>query len=141
MASKNTSSPIRRCMRVLLVDDCEDAVSVLETLLQLEGHDVRTCGDGGAALSEARSFRPEVMVLDLHLPGVSGVEVARRIRAEPQDAPCPLLIAATGQRQFDLDASAQRLFDHFLTKPLAVDVLCELIVGARSSVSAENGAH
>src|SRR5206468_3094891 len=69
--------------RVLVVDDNADAAESLALLLGIGGHEARTAGDGPAALEAARVFRPGVVLLDIGLPGMSGHEVARRLRREP----------------------------------------------------------
>jgi len=68
--------------RVLLVDDNQDAAKSLATLLRLGGHEVRLAHDGATALKTAESFQPEVVLLDIGLPGMDGYEVARRLRKE-----------------------------------------------------------
>src|SRR5262249_1566770 len=73
------STPSRR---VRLVDDHRDAATSLAKLLRLQGHDVRMAHDGPAALQAAATFRPEIVLLDIGLPGMDGFEVARRLRSE-----------------------------------------------------------
>src|SRR5260370_35333328 len=67
-------------LRVLVVDDCPDTTASLAQLLRLWGHDVRVAGDGLEALAAAAAFRPDVILLDLGLPGLDGCGVARRLR-------------------------------------------------------------
>ncbi|HJZ91371.1 MAG TPA: response regulator, partial [Gemmataceae bacterium] len=81
-------------LRVLVVDDNVDAAESLGKLLELEGHEVRRAHDGPTALATADVFRPDVIVLDLGMPGMDGFEVARRIR--DRDEGGPLLVALTG---------------------------------------------
>ncbi|MDR7561915.1 MAG: response regulator, partial [Armatimonadota bacterium] len=69
-------------VRVLVVDDDEAILSLLGSYLAREGFEVQTAGNGDAALVAARTFRPDVVVLDVLLPGVDGLEVLRRLRAE-----------------------------------------------------------
>src|SRR5262249_19256454 len=73
---------MRHCGRVLVVDDNRDAATSLAILLELEGHEVYLAHDGPAALAAARNHRPEVILLDIGLPGMDGYEVARRLREE-----------------------------------------------------------
>lgn len=70
-------------MRVLVVDDCRDTTSTLEALLGHWGHQAAVANDGATALSLAASFRPEVALVDLMMPGMRGDEVARALRALP----------------------------------------------------------
>ena len=112
--------------RVLVVDDNRDAAESLAELLGLEGHDVRTAHDGEAGVSAAAEFRPDVILMDLGMPGVDGFEAARRIRAEPGGAQ-PVLVALTGwgsdnDRQRTHDAG----FDCHLVKPVSLADLTEL---------------
>jgi CheY-like chemotaxis protein len=103
--------------RVLVVDDNRDAAESIAIVLDLAGHDVHTAGDGTEALGLAAIYAPEVVVLDLGLPGIDGYEVARRLRDLPglQDA---MLIALTGYGS-DRDRERTRAsgFDMHLVKP------------------------
>jgi CheY-like chemotaxis protein len=69
-------------LRVLVVDDCPDTLESMATLLRLWGHDVRVAGNGPGALDAAAHCRPDVVLLDVGLPGMNGYQVARRLRAE-----------------------------------------------------------
>jgi PAS domain S-box-containing protein len=113
--------------RVLLVDDNEDAVDSLSTLLRLEGYPVHVAHDGPAALVLAETVRPEVVVLDIGLPGMSGYEVARALRRQPWGTHLHL-IAATGWGQSeDRRRSRDAGFDVHLTKPVDPDELLTLL--------------
>jgi len=105
-------------LRVLVVDDCEDTCFTVVALLRLWGHDVRVAGDGYAALDAATTFRPEVVLLDIVMPGMNGWEVARRLRAEVglTDA---LVAALTGfGQERDHQASREAGCDRHFTKPV-----------------------
>ncbi|WP_246524566.1 hybrid sensor histidine kinase/response regulator [Gemmata palustris] len=113
--------------RVLVVDDNRDAAESLAEMLELMGHEVRTAGDGAAGVSAAAEFRPELVLMDLGMPGVNGYEAARRIRAEPWGA-APLLAALTGWgAEDDRRRTHEAGFDRHLVKPVAPDVLTKLI--------------
>jgi signal transduction histidine kinase/DNA-binding response OmpR family regulator len=109
--------------RVLLVDDNPDAVDSLATLLRLQGHDVRLAHDGVVALKTAESFQPEVILLDIGLPGMDGYEVAERLRAEVK-LDGALLAALTGYGQED-DRRRSRAagIDVHLVKPVDLEAL------------------
>ncbi len=100
--------------RVLVVEDDEDIADVLRRSLRQEGHEVRTAADGEEALASAHDFAPDMVVLDLGLPKLDGVEVCRRLREE-SDVPILILTARadTDDRVRGLDAGA----DDYLVKP------------------------
>ena len=77
---------VERSPRVLVVEDDSEIAQVLQRSLRLEGYDVTTSEDGEAALDDARAFVPDLVVLDLGLPKLDGIEVARRLR-EQGDVP------------------------------------------------------
>ena len=107
----------QRRLRVLLADDNRDAVAVLAELLRLDGHSVDVAHDGLEAVAVAANVQPDVMVLDIGMPGLNGYELASRIRAFSWGAR-PLLIAATGWGQEDDKNKAVAAgFDLHLTKP------------------------
>src|SRR5262249_52858460 len=93
-----TATDIGELQRVLVVDDNRDAADTLGALLKLLGLEVRTVNDGPTALDEIRIFHPNVVVLDLGMPGMNGYEVARRVRERP-DCKDIALVALTGWGQ------------------------------------------
>lgn len=109
--------------RVLVVDDNVDAAESLAMLLRLQGHVADTAHDGEAALRAVASADPEVVFLDLGMPGMDGYEVATRLRMQ-RDASRLTLVALTGWGQAD-DRRRTRAagFDHHLTKPVNLDAL------------------
>jgi CheY-like chemotaxis protein/two-component sensor histidine kinase len=109
--------------RVLVVDDNVDAAESAAMLLRIWGHEVRTVHDGSSVLGVVRDFRPDVVLLDIGLPGMDGYEVARRLRGEPSLAGL-VLAAMTGYGQDeDRRKSREAGFDVHLTKPLNPDTL------------------
>jgi two-component system CheB/CheR fusion protein len=109
--------------RILVVDDNADAAESLAMMLQLNGHEVRTALDGPAALEAARAFKPQFVLLDIGLPGMSGYEVAGRLRQRPETQKA-VLIAVTGYSQAeDRQRSKEAGFDHHLAKPVTLDEL------------------
>ena len=115
--------------RVLLVEDNLDAAESLAELLRIWGHEVELAHDGAAALRAALEVRPEVVLLDIGLPGMDGYEVASRLRATPGLAGVRL-VAVTGYGQ-ESDRRRARLagFDHHLVKPVDLDRLRALLAG------------
>jgi CheY-like chemotaxis protein len=109
--------------RILVVDDSRDSADTLTMVLQSSGHEVCTAYEGEQAILLAQQFHPDVVLLDLGMPGVDGYEVCRRIRAQPWGVGM-LLIAQTGWGQeFDRRRTQSAGFDHHLVKPLDLDVL------------------
>ena len=104
-----------RPVRVLVVEDDEEIAQVLQRSLRLEGYDVKLAGDGVRALEEAHAFLPDVLVLDLGLPRLDGLDVARRLREGGDDVPILMLTArdALESRVEGLDVGA----DDYLVKP------------------------
>lgn len=122
-----------RALRVLVVDDDRDTVTTLTTLLELEGHIVQGVLSGAEVLPAVRFFRPDAIVLDLSVPGISGYAVAQAIRFSFTDVRRPLLIAMSGMWQESADRMvAQQVgFDHYLVKPVEPAELLKLIEGLR----------
>ncbi len=113
--------------RLLVVDDNRDAAESLALLLGLLGHEVRIAHDGPGALELARGFRPQVVLLDIGMPGMDGYEVARRLRQEP-GLENVRLAALTGWGQpEDRRRSAEAGFDHHLVKPVDPDALTKVL--------------
>ena len=116
-SARGTEAALPR-RRILVVDDNVDAAKSLARLLtRLYGQEVRVAHDGPAALAAAGEFRPEVVLLDIGLPGMDGYEVARRLRERPEFEET-LLVALTGWGQeADRERSRAAGFDHHLVKP------------------------
>jgi len=119
--------------RILVVDDNVDAAESLSRLLRLHAHEVRVAYDGLAALAAARDMHPDVVLLDIGLPKMDGLEVAKNLRADG-DGPRPLLVAMTGFGQAeDRARTAAAGFDHHLTKPVDPKILQSLMQTARGA--------
>lgn len=102
---------------LLIVDDYPDALDVWGVYLRAEGFTVLTASDGQSALAEAIREKPDVIVMDLELPGKSGYEVARDLKSRPDTCTIPL-IAATGYSHVkQLDLARQSGFDSVMVKP------------------------
>ena len=113
--------------RILVVDDNVDAAQSLGELLRMRGHRVSVLHDGAAALLEAAQLRPEIVILDLAMPGLDGYELAQRLRADAATRRA-LLVAVTGHAQ---QADGQRArdagFDRYYAKPLDLGELEALL--------------
>jgi PAS domain S-box-containing protein len=112
--------------RVLVVDDNVDIADSFKMLIECSGHDVRMVTDGDSALREALAFRPEVMFLDIGLPGRDGYEISRELRQMPELGGL-VLIAVTGYGQAeDRSRSREAGFDYHWVKPIDLDALDKL---------------
>ena len=113
--------------KILVVDDNEDAARALAMLLRYSGNEVRTALDGPTALEFAVAFGPELILLDLGMPGMDGCEVARRIRQNPElEAVCLVALTGWGQED-DRRRTRDAGFDHHLVKPVDPDELDAVI--------------
>ena len=126
LATALSPAAVKPC-RVLVVDDNLDAAQALTMLLDYPGHEVHMMHDGLSALAEAVAWRPDVVLLDIELPGLNGFEVARRIRQHPLLAGM-VVVAITG---YGLEAARQCAreagFDHHLTKPVSFDEIEKIL--------------
>jgi len=125
--------------RVLVVDDNVDAAESLAALLELDGHATRVAHGGDEALAAASEFRPQIVFLDIGMPGKDGYEVARELRRDPRNRDT-MLVALTGWgAQDDRARSKSAGFDYHLTKPaelLAVEALLAKMGQRRQETSA-----
>jgi signal transduction histidine kinase len=119
--------------RILVVDDLAASADTLMMLLQMEGFEVKTAHEGMTALKIAEDFHPDVVLLDIGLPGMNGFEVAHRLRSQPQSRDA-LLIALTGYGEAESRSrSAQAGFDHHMVKPADVNQLLALLAQPRNA--------
>jgi CheY-like chemotaxis protein len=108
-------------MRILLVEDAPFLRYAFGRLLRIHGFEVKEANDGHAALECVPEFRPQLVMTDLSMPGMDGLELIRRLRADPKTSGLPILaITAQSDAQVEKTARAAGAFD-FLTKP--VDML------------------
>jgi CheY-like chemotaxis protein len=113
--------------RILVVDDNDDAAAFLAVLLELEGHEVQTATDGGEAVDKAELFRPDVVVMDLDMPGMDGLEASRRIRARPWGSTV-LIAAMTGWgREVDRHRAQEAGVDLQFVKPVDTTTLLSAV--------------
>ena len=124
--------------RVLIVDDDVDAAEMLAESLEAAGLEVREEHDGMSALVAAAQFQPDVVLLDLGLPGMGGIEVARRLRAYPQLAGVRI-VALTGQTAERTRSAAVGIESH-LVKPVDLETVMEAIGASREASQSEPSA-
>jgi len=113
--------------RVLVVDDNGDAAESLALLLHSAGAGVRTARDGPSGLMAAAEFAPHAVLLDLGMPGMDGLEVARRLRADLRRAGLSIVALTGWGQQEDRRRTREAGFDHHLTKPVDVDQLFDIL--------------
>lgn len=114
---------MREQARILIVDDAEDLVELLEYNLTRAGFVVRTASNGRAALDLIARETPDLVVLDLMMPGMSGTEVLRRLRAEKATASLPVIILTAKGEETDQVVGLALGADDYVTKPYSVQVL------------------
>jgi CheY-like chemotaxis protein len=130
---KSTGPPLR----VLVVDDSVDTALSFAMLLKESGHDVWTAHDGTAAMRAALDYRPDVVLLDIGLPGLNGYEVAKWIRQQP-GLPGVVLVALTGYGQeSDRQASGNAGFNYHLVKPTGFKDVHEILAAVSARLEKE----
>lgn len=114
-------------MRVFIVDDNEDAAELLSEALELKGHVTRAAFDPMTALKDAAPFLPDVILLDIGLPKISGYELAEKLRAMPELRSVRLFALTGYAQESDRKRSLECGFEQHLAKPIELDDLDSLI--------------
>lgn len=115
--------------KILVVDDESASLAALEALLRREGFEVRGSSDGASALVECAAFRPDLILLDIMMPGMDGFEVCRRIKATPETRLTPVILITGLSRSEDRIEGINAGADDFLSKPIDIN---ELLARSRS---------
>ena len=119
-------------LRVLFVDDNADIAELSQELLTEWGHDVVTAGDGPEAIARAAAHDPDIAFVDISLPGMSGYEVAERLRATMR--PGAMLVALSGHDSEEHRTRAEEVgFDQYLVKPVTDEQLMATLARCRQS--------
>jgi len=113
--------------RILIVDDYPDALEIWALYLRALGYNVLTAVDGADAIAQAEQQLPELIVLDLELPGISGFEVARRLRRDERTRHIPLIAATGYSHERQLSMAREAGFDRVLVKPIEPETLIDAI--------------
>jgi len=108
---------------ILIVDDEKDIVDLVAYNVEKEGYKVFKAYDGEGALRAARSEKPDLIVLDLMLPGIQGLEVCKRIRRNPETAGIPIIMLTARGEEFDKVVGLESGADDYITKPFSVKEL------------------
>jgi PAS domain S-box-containing protein len=127
---EGTTATAQKPRRVLIADDNVDSATVLAILLRASGHEVQTVHDGMAALESSKSFRPDLVILDIGMPKVNGYDVARQIRSRGDSHVTLVAITGWGQEE-DKRRARESGFDQHLTKPVDVAALERLLAEMR----------
>ncbi|HET7061939.1 MAG TPA: ATP-binding protein, partial [Nitrosospira sp.] len=127
MQQPEKTASVKPGLRVLVVDDNHDAAEVLCMLLQSIGVKVEAVDSGSAALAAIPDYRPNVILMDIGMPGMDGNEVARRIRQQPEFNDIKLIALTGWGQEEDRRRSKESGFDHHLTKPVNFRDLADLI--------------
>ena len=112
--------------RVLVIEDEEDSRESLKLLLEADGHQVRLADNGASALEQLATFRPDIALVDVRLPGMDGYEVARRLRSLPAGKNIKLVAMTGFGSEKDQRRARQAGFDVHLIKPVSYDQLARL---------------
>lgn len=138
-APTNNQGTEEAALRILVVDDNQDSACSMTLLLELQGHQVRVAHAGHTALAMAGEAPPDVILLDIGMPGMNGYEVAKQLRSQDKFADT-LLIAVTGYgRASDVQQTEAAGFDHHLVKPIDYDKL-QALLSEQSSKSQKRPA-
>jgi two-component system cell cycle response regulator len=104
--------------RILVVDDDPTSLKLLDLILNKEGYQVMTASNGLEALRKARLESPDLLILDVMLPGFDGFEICHRLRTEPATATMPIMMLSSKQQKSDQDAASKVGANAFLSKPV-----------------------
>ena len=122
------ADPVRRPLRVLYVEDTKTNFEIVRLFLaRQQGYEVFGAEDGESGLEVARRERPDVILLDVNLPGMDGIEVKARLAADPRTAAIPVIALSAGALKTDIDRALQAGFVEYLTKPLRLPRLTETL--------------
>jgi DNA-binding response OmpR family regulator len=114
-------------VRILVVDDDPTILRLLQINLEMEGHEVLTAEDGHAALATLRQEAPEVVLLDVMMPGLDGWQVCEQIRADATIAATPVVFLSARAQDSDRDRGTEAGADAYVTKPFDPMALVELV--------------
>ena len=114
-------------MNILVVDDDEQIRELVELKLTRAGYDVRTAADGGAGLAAAKALRPSLVVLDIGMPLVNGIEVCERLRDAPATADVPIILLTARGHDGDVERGFLAGADDYVVKPFSLNELLSRI--------------
>ena len=121
--------------KVLVVDDEPNIVLSLEFLMQQAGFEVVTAEDGESALARVEEGPPDLVLLDISLPGISGFDVLERLRGDPTHARLPIIMLTAHGREVEREKGLARGADDYVTKPFSTQALVEKVKSLLAEVS------
>ncbi|HUS16890.1 MAG TPA: response regulator [Chloroflexia bacterium] len=113
--------------RILIVEDMEDSLELFRHVLQMAGYDILACGDGLTAVTLAVSERPDLVLMDISLPGIDGHEATRRILAQTVDRPIPIIAVTAHAMPVDRERALEAGCIAYLAKPVSPRVLTQVV--------------
>ena len=105
---------------VLIVDDNEDNVAILRAMLLDRGYEIRIARDGRSALASVRERRPDVILLDIMMPGMDGMEVLDQLKRDPRHGTIPVIMLTARAEDRDVLAGYETGADYYITKPFTM---------------------
>ena len=130
-ADPGTSDSNSRSLRILLADDNLDAAASLSMLLEIEGHEVQTVANGAQAVERFEKFKPDVILMDVGMPVMDGIEAARRIRDSKLGASVPIVALTGWGQEADRERTRDAGMNHHLVKPVSAEDLRTVLASLR----------
>lgn len=128
--------------RILVVDDDPRLVHIVSTYLTIEGYDVVVAGDGDEALEKLAVAPVDLVILDVMMPGLGGIETCRRLKGDPRFADIPVVVFTALSREADVESARRAGADRFVTKPfslIGLDTVIRSCLGDPLPVSPTSG--
>jgi CheY-like chemotaxis protein len=113
--------------RIMVVDDEEGVVTVVGEALRKEGYEVLEAYDGSECLEKIKSDKPDLVLLDVMMPGLDGLEVCREIKQNPETKNIKVAVFTVRTSQRDRELSAEYLADYHIDKPISMDMLIKTV--------------
>ncbi len=114
---------------ILIVEDNEKNLKLVRDVLQAKGHETIEAGNGEDGVALARERRPDLVLMDIQLPGISGIEAIARLRADPATAAIPVAAVTASVMQQDRRQITEAGFDAFISKPIALREFLDAVAG------------
>jgi CheY-like chemotaxis protein len=130
-----STGPPRTLGKILVVDDDQRMLRVVGLYLAMEGYEVMSADDGRTALAEVVRQKPDLIIMDIMMPGMDGIEACTRIRADPATASIPVLLFSALSSGHDIERARLAGANHLITKPFNLVGLVEIV----SSLCAVDG--